>query len=78
MKNNVIIIAIIIIAVIVIGAAAFLMTSPTADNKAQITANGSKVTVINNNQDVWAHWNLEVQNLPQKTVLNRLSMYSCG
>ena len=66
MKNNVIIIAIIIIAVIVIGAAAFLMTSPTADNKAQITANGSKVTVINNNQDVWAHWNLEVQNLPQK------------
>lgn len=66
MKNNVIIIAIIIIAVIVIGAAAFLMTSPTADNMTQITANGSKVTVINNNQDVWAHWNLEVQNLPLK------------
>lgn len=66
MRNSIIIVALLIIIVIVVGAVAVLMNTPTADDTTQITANGSKVTVINNNQDVWAHWNLEVQNLPQK------------
>ncbi len=69
MKTSTIIIAIIIIAVVVIvGAyAAMTMTQPTTtDNKTKITANGSKVTIINNNKDVWAHWNLAVQNAPLK------------
>lgn len=71
MKNSVIIIAIIIIAVVIIGAyAAMTMMPPattaTANNTTKITANGSKVTVINNNKDVWAHWNLQLQNAPNK------------
>lgn len=68
-RNNIIIIAIIIIAVVVIGAfvAMNLSTTPTtADNKTTITANGTKITIINNNQDVWAHWKLQLQNAPEK------------
>lgn len=69
MRNSVIIIAIIVIAVVIIGAFAAMnmFTTPTtADNKTQITANGSKITVINNNQDVWAHWKIQIQNAPHK------------
>lgn len=69
MRNSVIIIAIIvIIAVIAIGAYAAMnmLQAPTANNKTTITANGSKITVINNNKDVWAHWKLQIQNAPQK------------
>lgn len=70
MKNSVIIAIIIIIAVVIVGAyAAISMTSTTnktTDNKTKITANGSKVTIINNNKNVWAHWKLMVQNAPQK------------
>lgn len=68
MNRNIIIIAIIIIAVVVIGALAFfaIQSPTTADNKTKITANGSKVTIINNNKDVWAHWKLEIQNAPEK------------
>lgn len=70
MRNSVIIIAIIVIAaVIIVGAFAAMnmFTTPaTADNKTQITTNGSKITVINNNQDVWTHWKLQIQNAPHK------------
>ncbi len=67
MKNSVIIIAIVVIAVVIVmGAFLALGQTPTADNKTQLTANGTKVTVINNNQDVWAHWDLQIQNAPQK------------
>lgn len=69
MKNNTIIIAVIAAILIVIGAflALTLLGSPgTSDNKTQITASGSKVTIINNNQDVWAHWKLQLQNVPEK------------
>ncbi len=69
MKNSVIIIAIIVIVVVVVGALAYLnvFTAPAnGDNKTQVTANGTKITVINNNQDVWAHWKLQLQNAPQK------------
>ncbi len=68
MKNSTIIIAIIIIvAVVIVGAYAVMnMNTAPADNKTAITANGSKVTIINNNKDVWAHWNLAIQNAPLK------------
>ncbi len=67
MRNNVIIIAIILIALVIIGAlVSFTMMGTAEDNKTKITANGSKITVINNNTEVWAHWNLEIQNLPMK------------
>lgn len=70
MKTSTIIIAIIVvIIVVVVGAyAAITMTSSpsTTNNTTQITANGSKVTIINNNKDVWAHWKLQIQNAPQK------------
>lgn len=67
MRNSIIIIAIIIIAVIIVGAfAALTMMGTPADNKTKITANGSKITVFNNNTELWAHWNLEVQNMPLK------------
>lgn len=69
MKNSVIIAIIVIIAVVIVGALAALnlfQAPASADNKTQLTANGSKVTVINNNPDVWAHWELELQNAPQK------------
>lgn len=69
MKTSTILIAIIIvIVVVVVGAyAAMTMTSsPSTTNNTKITANGSKVTIINNNNDVWAHWKLQIQNAPQK------------
>lgn len=60
MKNNVIIIAIIIIAIIIIGAAISLNYLAKPANN--VTVNGSKVTIINNNKDVWAHWDLVIEN----------------
>lgn len=43
-----------------------MMQSTNEDNKTKLTVNGTKVTVINNNKDVWAHWNLALQNAPLK------------
>ncbi len=69
MKNSTIIIAATVVIVLVaagVFAALNLSSSPTAaDNKTQVTASGSKLTIINNNQDVWAHWKLEIRNVPE-------------
>lgn len=67
MKNSTIgIIAIIVVAVIAVAAYSAMNTSTTAQTANTITQNGSKITIINNNKDVWAHWDLVVENATLK------------
>jgi hypothetical protein len=66
LKNSIIILAIIIIAVIIVGAFVALSMTNLAQTQNNLTVQGSKVTIINNNKDVWAHWDLVVENATLK------------
>lgn len=67
MKNStIIIIAIIAVAIVGIAAYATMNMSTTAQTTNTITQNGSKITIINNNKDVWAHWDLVIENATLK------------
>lgn len=67
MKNNVLIIAIIIILIIIIGAvtAYFLMNPTTTNPKYNVTVNGTKLDLKNNNQ-YWQHMDIVMENITLK------------
>lgn len=76
MNRNVIISAIILFAVVLVGVfVAFTQSAPAVD-EGSLTVNGSKVSIINNNTDVWVNWYMEVENAaykngtPQKFYMN--------
>jgi hypothetical protein len=64
MNRNIIIIAIILIALVVLGVFLLLNFNPVEEKT--LSVNGSKVSIINNNTDVWVYWDLEIQNVTLK------------
>lgn len=64
MKKSVIA-AIIIILVVVIGALLLLYFTPVSEEN-KLSVNGSKVSIINNNTDVWVQWDLVIENATLK------------
>jgi len=76
LNKNVILITIILMAVVLVGAfVAFTLNTPAAED-ASLTVNGSKVSIVNNNTDVWVNWYMEVEDAtykngtPQKFYMN--------
>jgi len=75
MKKDVILFAIILIALVLGGVfVAFTQSAPAVNEG--ITVNGSKVSIVNNNTDVWVNWYMEVEGAtykngtPQKFYMN--------
>lgn len=76
MNKKVIIFASVLIAVVFVGVfVAFTPNAPAVD-ESSLTVNGSKVSIINNNTDVWVNWYMEVEDAtykngtPQKFYIN--------
>lgn len=66
LNKNVILITIILMAVVLVGAfVAFTLNTPAAED-ASLTVNGSKVSIVNNNTDVWVNWYMEVEDATYK------------
>jgi hypothetical protein len=67
MKNNkLILVGIIVAALISVTAIVSTTMITTADQENVITELGSKVTIVNNNNAAWAHWDLIIENAKLK------------
>lgn len=67
LRNSIIIVAIIIIAVIIIGAfIALTSTSDITNPKQNLTVNGTKLDLKNNNEQYWQHMDIVIENVTLK------------